>query len=152
MLSIEMMNLEDQETMEQTASMEQQIFPDPWSYHEIRSTVKQKHTFCATAKESGKVIGYFLCYYVLDECELARIAVAEGERQRGIGQELFDYMEQVCKEKGLTKILLDVRKSNETALRFYEKNGFIVDGERRFYYGGTRPEDAILMSKELPHA
>ena len=30
---------------------------------------------------------------------------------------------------------------------FYEKNKFGIDGERKFYYGGKNPEDAILMSR-----
>ena len=79
--------------------------------------------------------------YVLDECEIARIAVAESERRRGIGQMLFGFMEQICHEKQLKRMLLDVRKSNQTAIAFYEKNKFGIDGERKLYYGGKNPED-----------
>ena len=140
---------EDRERMEQVAQMEADVFPDPWSYHEVRSTVRQKHSFCAAAMEGDSLLGYFLCYYVLDECEIARIAVAESERRRGIGQMLFDYMQQICQEKELTRMLLDVRKSNRTAIAFYEKNGFGTDGERKLYYGGKNPEDAVLMSRIL---
>ena len=118
--------------MEQVAQMETDVFPDPWSYHEVRSTVRQKHTFCAAAMEGDTLLGYFLCYYVLDECEIARIAVAESERRRGIGQMLFGFMEQIC---------------HQTAIAFYEKNKFGIDGERKLYYGGKNPEDAILMSR-----
>lgn len=149
MLSIKTMELEDQDLIEQTAFLEQQIFPDAWSYHEIRSTVKQTHTFCAAAKEGDTLLGYYLCYYVLDECEIARIAVTEQARGRGVGQRLLEHMESVCGEKQLTKLLLDVRKSNRPAISFYTKNGFTVDGERKFYYGGDNPEDAVLMSKTL---
>ena len=75
------------------------------------------------------------------------IAVAESERRRGIGQMLFGFMEQICHEKQLKRMLLDVRKSNQTAIAFYEKNKFGIDGERKLYYGGKNPEDAILMSR-----
>ena len=129
-IEITLITENDRERMEQVAQMETDVFPDPWSYHEVRSTVRQKHTFCAAAMEGDTLLGYFLCYYVLDECEIARIAVAESERRRGIGQ-----------------MLLDVRKSNQTAIAFYEKNKFGIDGERKFYYGGKNPEDAILMSR-----
>ena len=60
---------------------------------------------------------------------------------------LFGFMEQICHEKQLKRMLLDVRKSNQTAIAFYEKNKFGIDGERRLYYGGKNPEDAILMSR-----
>ena len=43
--------------MEQVAQMEADVFPDPWSYHEVRSTVRQKHTFCATAMEGDTLLG-----------------------------------------------------------------------------------------------
>ncbi len=148
-IEITLLTENDRELMEQVALMEADVFPDPWSYHEVRSTVRQKHTFCATAMEGDTLLGYFLCYYVLDECEIARIAVAESERRRGIGQMLFDYMQQICREKELTRMLLDVRKSNQSAIAFYEKNGFGIDGERKLYYGGKNPEDAILMSRTL---
>ena len=125
-IEITLITENDRERMEQVAQMETDVFPDPWSYHEVRSTVRQKHTF---------------------ECEIARIAVAESERRRGIGQMLFGFMEQICHEKQLKRMLLDVRKSNQTAIAFYEKNKFGIDGERKFYYGGKNPEDAILMSR-----
>ena len=141
--------LEDSEIIEKIAFLEQEIFPDPWSYSELKSTVKQKHTFTAAVKEGDTLLGYFICYYVLEECEIARIAVEKDARRRGIGQQLFEYMKEVCRKKQLTRILLDVRKSNEPAIRFYEKNGFGTDGERRFYYGGENPEDAVLMSRTL---
>ena len=145
-IEITLITENDRERMEQVAQMETDVFPDPWSYHEVRSTVRQKHTFCAAAMEGDTLLGYFLCYYVLDECEIARIAVAESERRRGIGQMLFGFMDQICHEKQLKRMLLDVRKSNQTAIAFYEKNKFGIDGERKLYYGGKNPEDAILMS------
>lgn len=141
---------EERDIIEQAALLEMDIFPDPWSGHEIRSTVKQRHTFCTAAMEGASLLGYYFCYYVLDECEIARIAVSGEHRRRGIGQLLFDHMLEVCREKQLTRMLLDVRKSNRPAIAFYEKNGFQTDGERKLYYGGRFPEDAILMSRSLP--
>lgn len=133
----------------QVAVMEQEIFPDPWTVRAVKSTVGQSHTFCAAVMDGDRVAGYYLCYYVLDECEIARIAVRESFRRRGVGQRLLEHMESMCREKGITRILLDVRKSNLTAEAFYRKNGFVVDGERKGYYAGTCPEDAVLMSKVL---
>ena len=72
-IEITLITENDRERMEQVAQMETDVFPDPWSYHEVRSTVRQKHTFCAAAMEGDTLLGYFLCYYVLDECEIARI-------------------------------------------------------------------------------
>lgn len=141
---------EDRELIDQAALLEMAAFSDPWSSHEIRSTVKQRHTFCTAAMEGDTLLGYYFCYYVLDECEIARIAVAKEQRRRGIGQLLFEHMLTVCRKKQITKMLLDVRKSNRPAISFYQKNGFVSDGERKLYYGGKFPEDALLMSRAIP--
>ena len=50
----------------------------------------------------------------------------------------------------LTSIQWVEDEKSETELitkAFYEKNKFGIDGERKFYYGGKNPEDAILMSR-----
>ena len=142
-------NISDTDTkiLNEVAALEEEIFRDAWSLKEILSTVEQKTSFCRCICCEEEVVGYFLCYYVLDECEIARIAVKNEYRRQGIGQCLFDEMLQGCADMGISKILLDVRAGNVPAIGFYEKNGFSVDGIRRDYYGGENPEDAILMSR-----
>ena len=49
-IEITLITENDRERMEQVAQMETDVFPDPWSYHEVRSTVRQKHTFCAAGR------------------------------------------------------------------------------------------------------
>lgn len=137
---------QDDAVLEAIAALESDIFEDAWSKREIASTTSQANAICGVIKEGDSVLGYFLSYYVLDECELARIAVDKNIRKSGVGQQLFAYMKELCKEKQVERILLDVRESNDAAIRFYEKQGFQVDGRRKGYYQGEHPEDAILMS------
>lgn len=149
MVRIEKLELSDYDSLKKVAKLEQEIFPDPWSEKEVENTVSQEHAFCAVAKEEEEIVGYFFCYFVLDEWEIARIAVSANARRKGIGQNLFDYMLQVCEKKEMERLLLDVRESNLPAIHFYEKNGFIVDGIRKNFYGGLHPEHAILMSRQM---
>lgn len=132
----------------QIARLESEIFSDPWSEREIKSTIRQPSTLCAVAEEEGEILGYFLCYYVLDECEIARIAVRSDRRRGGAGTKLLQYLIFWCRKRQITKILLDVRTGNTGAISFYEKMGFAKDGIRKGYYGGANPEDALLMSLE----
>lgn len=140
---------QDEDLISQVAALEAAIFSDAWSEKEVASTVKQKQSICAVAKENDHVLGYFLCYYVLDECEIARIAVASEARRKGVGNALFSHLLHICKEKELERILLDVRAGNEAAIAFYQKNGFETDGIRKGYYAGVEPEDALLMSRNV---
>lgn len=132
----------------QIAELEQEIFTDAWTKNGIEETFQQKHTFVAVAEDEQQIKGYGILYYVLDEAEIARIAVHERTRQEGIGSRILEFCEEICREKGIVKLLLDVRGSNMPARRFYEKSGFLIDGMRNKFYENPC-EDAVLMSKQV---
>lgn len=132
--------------VEAIATLEKNIFPDAWSARSIRETFMQTQAMIMVAEEADVIIGYSIIYYVMDESEIARIAVEESKRHMGVAKSLLDEMILRLKEKGIQKILLDVRESNVPARRFYEKYGFSQDGIRKNYYEAPK-EHAILMSK-----
>jgi len=82
------------------------------------------------------------------EAEIYNIAVTASEHRRGHGQSLFDAFEAVCIEKEAATIWLEVRESNQTAIAFYEKNGFSRVQTRSHFYDNPR-EHAILMRRCL---
>jgi ribosomal protein S18 acetylase RimI-like enzyme len=50
----------------------------------------------------------------------------------------------------MTRMLLEVRPSNESAIAFYRQAGFSEIGRRRGYYPASAGrEDAIVMAREL---
>lgn len=130
------------------ARLEKEAFSDAWSQQSIGDTLQQKQAFVAVAEEAERVIAYCIIYYVLDEAEIARIAVNQTLRRRGIGQGLLNYICQWCKEKQIQRLCLDVRQSNEVAKGFYAQYGFVVDGIRKGFYENPK-EDAVLMSKAM---
>lgn len=137
-----------QEDIGRVASLERQIFSDPWNERGIEDTWKQKQAFVLTAFEDGELIGYLILYYVLEEGEIARIAVDPKYRCMGVGSQMFSELEHLCENYGIVKLLLEVREGNKKARSFYEKHGFIIDGKRKNFY--TDPvENAILMSCDL---
>ncbi|MBQ8804548.1 MAG: ribosomal protein S18-alanine N-acetyltransferase [Tyzzerella sp.] len=130
------------------AELERNIFSDAWTSKSIAETIKQPQAFITVAEENGEIAGYCIIYYVLDEGEIARIAVNERWRRRGVGRRLFDYTCECCREKHVERLLLDVRESNESARAFYKNYGFEEDGIRKNFYAEPR-EHAVLMSKTL---
>ena len=137
-----------EQEIEEIARLEQEIFPDPWSLKALRDTWNQKQAQILGAWLDGQMAGYVIVYFAADESEIARIAVDEKFRRQGVAGALLEGMERVLAGKGIVRLMLDVRKSNAAALRFYLSRGFKEDGVRKNFY--TNPiEDAILMSRGL---
>lgn len=62
--------------------------------------------------------------------EIAILIVSTRCRGRGIGQSLVDRAERWTSERGLSECELGVWEFNETALRFYERVGFVTTRRR----------------------
>ena len=145
MLTIRKMRLED---IENIAALEAEVFTDAWSGRALEETYAQTQTLNLVAYEDGRLIGYLILYYVLEEGEIARIAVAPGSRRQGVGGRLLLELEDLCLDNGITRLMLEVRESNLTAISFYEEYGFEQDGVRRNFYADPR-EDGVLMSRRI---
>lgn len=145
MFSIRRMRRED---IADVAEMERKIFTDAWSEKAILETLDQKQTMLLAAYEDKKLIGYLILYYVLEDGEIARIAVDDSCRRQGVASRMFTELKNLCKDIGVSKLLLDVRESNAAAHAFYEEQGFVRDGIRKNYYADP-VENAVLMSFEI---
>lgn len=130
------------------AGLEAKTFTDAWTEKSVQETFEQAQAFVTVAEDDGRFAGYCIIYYVMDEAEIARIAVSESARRQGIGKGLLDYTCECCREKKIERLLLDVRESNEGAIAFYEKYGFQTDGIRKDFYDMPK-ENAVLMSRSL---
>jgi len=100
------------------------------------------------ADDGQEIVGFAMVTLVVDVCELESIGVAEDFRKKGIGGALLNTALEWAAQQGARKIELEVRASNETAIRFYERAGMMREGVRRGYY--RHPDgDALLMGKGL---
>lgn len=130
------------------AVLEKSVFSDAWTKQSIYETFCQNQAFIVVAESEGKLVGYCIVYYALDEGEIARIAVDEKVRRQGVGRGLLDYVCECCKEKQIGRLLLDVRESNVGARAFYQQYGFAEDGIRKNFYEQPK-ENAVLMSRNI---
>ena len=137
-----------QEDLSAVAALEKELFSDNWSEKSIGETLEQENSFCFVAEDNEGVCGYLLVYYVLDECEIARIGVSPKMRRQGIASFLLHELVMFCHAYSMNKILLDVREGNAGARSFYQRNGFKEDGIRKNFYENPK-EHAVLMSRML---
>jgi ribosomal-protein-alanine N-acetyltransferase len=84
---------------------------------------------------------------VLDEMHVMNVAVAPGQRRRGLARWLLAFAMGKASRAGACRALLEVRAGNAEALALYESLGFRSVGVRRGYYRDP-PEDALLLSSE----
>ena len=66
----------------------------------------------------------------------------------GIATGLLNAAQAEAVSRASASMLLEVRPSNQAAIRFYQKAGFRTIGIRSNYYP-TTGEDALVMSKRL---
>ena len=93
--------------------------------------------------DGGRIVGYLLYWHVVDEAHVINVAVAPQERRHGIGRALVAHLLHHAKGSGIIKLLLEVRASNEAAIRLYESAGFTKFNVRSRYYNDG--EDAVEM-------
>ena len=130
--------------------IENASFPTPWPRNVFEEEIDRAFSDArvAVSPEGGEVLGYSVCWIVLDESHLLNIAVRVDVRGSGVGSALLKDCIRRGAMAGAGLIHLEVRAGNQAALRMYEKDGFAFQGIRRRYYADTG-EDAILLSREL---
>ena len=126
------------------ASLEAEIFSQPWSENAFLDSLRLPDTIFLVAEESGVIQGYIGMYLAVDEGEITNVAVDPACRRRGIGEGLLTEMKKRATDHKIARIVLEVRVSNEGAIRLYEKQGFSSVGIRRGFYEFPR-EDARIM-------
>ena len=102
----------------------------------------------AVAMLGEDVVGYAVFWCVVDQGELGNVAVTESARGRGIGELLVGEIIRRAAARGVREVFLEVRPSNATARRLYERFGFRMVGRRRNYY--QEPvEDALVLRRPV---
>lgn len=130
------------------AKLEQEIFSQPWSENGFLDALKTNKALFLVAENQQEIVGYIGMYYCFDEGEITNVAVAEQQRCHGIGMLLLSEMLKKAQKKGVSKIVLEVRISNYSAIRLYERCGFKNCGVRKGFYDFPK-EDAFIMICEI---
>ncbi|HEX5332477.1 MAG TPA: ribosomal protein S18-alanine N-acetyltransferase [Cellulomonas sp.] len=99
---------------------------------------------------TGELVGYAGLSFDGVDAEVMTIGTTTGHQRRGVGSALLAALLGHAREVGAANVYLEVRVDNDSALRLYERAGFVRMGRRRGYY---QPEnvDAWTMSLALSH-
>jgi len=127
------------------AHLDALIFPEAWKAQTIAEVLRDERTIAFVAECENDLCGYALSWTLCDEGELTRLAVAPEARGQGIGARMLESVLIEARARGANALFLEVRESNQSARRLYERAGFAEVGRRKNYYGDG--ESAIVMRK-----
>ncbi len=132
--------------------IERRSYATPWSRSMFASELAKPTSICVGAvTDTGALIGYLIISRYVDAWHVMNIAVDPDHRGRGIARALFDELFERTADDPLRGYTLEVRVSNDEAIRLYDRLGFRSRGVRRGYYTDNR-EDALVMWKDPPSA
>lgn len=118
-------------------------FGEDFTFEEIQKTYNlcrnDEHYYFIVGKSDGKIIAYttMIIFYNLFDglnpiATLWYVCVDDNYRRHGVGKKMFEYIEQIAKEKNCEIIYFTCLQDNYGAHRFYRSVGYTDDKEKAF--------------------
>jgi [ribosomal protein S18]-alanine N-acetyltransferase len=127
--------------------IERRSYPTPWSRSMFAGELAKPASMCFGAFDGEQLVGYMIISRYVDAWHVMNVAVDPAHRRRGIASMLLDRLFASTDDGTRRGYTLEVRVSNEGAIKLYEEVGFRARGIRRGYYTDNR-EDALIMWRE----
>lgn len=143
-MPVEALSKSDLETL---ASIEKASYPDPWSRDMLACAWSKPHCGGIKWTSNGELCGYLITMTVPPGIEILNIAVAPKFRRHGIARKMMTWVVEEGRRQGCSDIFLEVRFSNNAAIKLYESFGFSAINTRKRYYRDG--EDALVMGVKL---
>jgi len=132
--------------------------PEHYSDYFYESLLEELPEAFVVAEISGKIVGYIMCKMehgfsnfkklgFVKKGHVVSIAVMNEHRSKGFGSALVYESIKGVKIRQCSELYLEVRCSNNDAVRLYEKLGFSITQKFKAYYRDG--EDAYVMANDL---
>jgi ribosomal-protein-alanine N-acetyltransferase len=128
--------------------IERASFSTPWRETTFAALLERGDADLFAAEFEGRLVGYAVCWIVLDQSELGNVAVSPDARGSGVGRRLVQAVMERVHDRGAKECFLEVRESNSHAQALYASLGFESIGRRKAYYAHPT-EDALVMRKRF---
>ena len=137
-----------EQDLDEVMMIEKESFSLPWSRESYLGELRNSFANYIVCDCAGVVAGYAGIWVVFEEAHITNVAVGKSFRSQGIGLALMAEAERIARSKKATRILLEVRPSNEVALHMYRNLNYMQTALRKAYYSDNG-EDAMVMTKYL---
>ena len=129
---------------------------DAWSEADYQAEIGRPGSYVLIAAELAFILGFLLARTVPGrskkrDVDLYNIAVRPEFSRQGVGSALIAELLKQIGLKHVENIWLEVRESNISAIRFYEKHGFAAELTRPHFYADP-VENAVIMRLRIDPA
>ena len=129
--------------------IELRAYPFPWTRGIFRDCLQAGYPGWVMLQD-GRILGYGVLSVAAAEAHLLNVCIDPQQQSRGHGRVLLRALVKQACDRGATRIFLEVRPSNTSALALYHSEGFNEIGRRpRYYPAHNGREDALVMAMEL---
>ena len=130
--------------VEAVSKIEEECFSMPWKPDDFRDMIKRDNMSYYVLENDGVIIGGAGIREIVGDGEITNVAITKAERGKGYSYLLLDELLNKGRELGCNNFTLEVRVSNEPAIKCYKRLGFISEGVRPNFYSHPT-EDALIM-------
>ena len=135
--------------VEEVMAIEKAIYPYPWTRGIFFDCIRVGYQ-CRIFQRDGKIKAYAVLSIGVEEAHILTVCVHPDSQRQGLGRMMMEHMIELAKEGGAKIILLEVRPSNEGAIRLYQELKFNEVGVRPDYYpADDGREDALIMARAV---
>ncbi len=135
--------------LKQVMRVEKKAYPHPWTLGIFRDCLRVGHHAWVMLLDQ-KVVGYAVVMLSPGEAHILNICIDPDYQAKGLGRHLLRYLIKNTNQTDIDMVLLEVRRSNRSAQRLYQSEGFHELGVRKAYYpAADGREDAIILAKYL---
>lgn len=122
-----------------------------WGEGEFEDMLSQSNTLVDRLRMRRVLVGFAASRIAADEAEILSIAIAPGQRGRGLSRDLLLTHLGHLAGRGVGTVFLEVEENNQPARRLYDRAGFAMAGRRERYYRepGGAELNALVMRRDL---
>jgi len=146
------------EDLKKVISINLVTLPEHYSDYFFEDILKSSPESFIVAENDGVIVGYIMCrieygfsnfkrFSLIRKGHIVSLAVLEEHRKNGLGKSLISSAVEALKFKGCNEVYLEVRATNEEAVKIYKQLGFKITSILKGYYRDN--EKANLMVFQL---
>ncbi len=122
-------------------------FERAWSAMDFKTSLVSNDITCFLIKKEDTLIAFLMMRQIFEEAEIILLASDPAYQRKGLATTLIAYALETMEQKGVTRVVLEVREDNYAAMELYKIFGFEEVGQRKAYYAlsnGQRKDAKIL--------